>query len=310
MSIVIQSPGMLSLIQDGGRFGQHNIGLTTGGPMDDEAYYWANRILGNGANAAMIETTVGGLVIEAQADTVVAITGASVEANIDGNAVAQWRGVPLNKGQKLSLGFATAGCRIYIAFAGGLNITPQFGSCSTVIRESVGGIDGDKLSAGQQITCNDTALPVLQQLAEVYRPTYTNAISCDVVLGYQHRYFSDVQKAVFFSSNYRVTDSCDRMGYRLDGAAIPSAIEGMLSEGICMGAIQVPADGQPIVLINDRQTIGGYPKIGAVVRTDLAKLAQLMAGATVKFEPVSMEQAHNKIHLQQSRRMRTPLAEV
>jgi allophanate hydrolase subunit 2 len=84
----------------------------------------------------------------------------------------------------------------------------------------------------------------------------------------------------------------------------------MLSEGICMGAIQVPADGQPIVLINDRQTIGGYPKIGAVVRTDLAKLAQLMAGATVKFEPVSMEQAHNKIHLQQSRRMRTPLAEV
>ncbi|CAH0990236.1 5-oxoprolinase subunit C [Sinobacterium norvegicum] len=307
MSIVIESPGMLSLIQDSGRFGQHSVGLTTGGPMDDEAYYWANRILNNDANAAMIETTVGGLVVEIDVDTIIAITGATVDATLDGDAVPQWQGIRVNKGQKLSLGFATAGCRIYLAFAGGFDIAPQFGSCSTVMRESMGGIDGDKLAAGQRLQLNNVTPPSLQQLAESERPAYTDEVELDVVLGYQQQHFSEVQKALFFSSDYRVTDSCDRMGYRLDGASIPSAIEGMLSEGICLGAIQVPADGQPIVLINDRQTIGGYPKIGAVVRTDLAKLTQLMAGATIRFNPVSIEQAHNKIHLQQSRRQRTQL---
>ena len=117
-----------------------------------------------------------------------------------------------------------------------------------------------------------------------------------MILGYQQETFDPVQQQLFFSSEYTVSDRCDRMGYRLTGQEVQSSIKGILSEGICHGAIQIPADGQPIVLINDRQTIGGYPKIGSMISSDTARLGQMLPGAKVSFEAVSMEQAHNLLH--------------
>ena len=122
-----------------------------------------------------------------------------------------------------------------------------------------------------------------------------------MILGYQQQAFSTVSQQRFFSSEYRVTESSDRMGFRLKGPAIQSTLDGILSEGICLGAIQVPADGQPIILLNDRQTIGGYPKLGSVLSLDLGKLAQLLPGGSVRFEAISIEQAHNALLLSQQR---------
>ena len=141
----------------------------------------------------------------------------------------------------------------------------------------------------------------MHRLAESQRPTLStdNSARCRVIPGYQQQAFSAVQQQLFFSSTYKVTDSSDRMGYRLNGPAIKPALDGILSEGICLGAIQVPADGQPIVLLADRQTIGGYPKIGSVLSLDLGKLAQVTPGGTVSFEAISIEQAHNLLVLNQ-----------
>jgi allophanate hydrolase subunit 2 len=122
-----------------------------------------------------------------------------------------------------------------------------------------------------------------------------------VIVGYQHAAYDNLQKQRFFTSEYRVTKNCDRMGYRLEGAAITGAITGILSEGICQGAIQIPADGQPIILLSDRQTIGGYPKLGSVLSLDLDRLAQLGPGGKVRFEPISIEQAHNLLLLAEYR---------
>ena len=150
----------------------------------------------------------------------------------------------------------------------------------------------------------DNILPCASQqrktnlvLPELLRPKYFNDVVLRTVPSYQQKNFSSFQQRLFYSSDYSVSKSFDRMGYRLTGKKITGDIEGILSEGICQGAIQIPADGQPIVLLNDRQTIGGYPKIGAVMSIDIAKLGQLKQGDKVRFEPISMEQAHNCFHL-------------
>jgi allophanate hydrolase subunit 2 len=134
-------------------------------------------------------------------------------------------------------------------------------------------------------------------------------VTVRVIPGYQQAHFSRLQQRRFFSHAYTVSDRCDRMGYRLEGAAIACDIDGILSEGICFGAIQIPADGQPIVLLNDRQTIGGYPKIGSALSLDAARLSQLRPGGTVHFAPVSPYGAHNALHIAQSLSNHQPLLE-
>jgi allophanate hydrolase subunit 2 len=135
----------------------------------------------------------------------------------------------------------------------------------------------------------------------------TEETALRVVLGYQQDAFTNLQKQLFFSSQYSITESSDRMGYRLQGPAIKPAIDGILSEGICLGAIQVPADGQPIVLLSDRQTIGGYPKLGSVLSLDLDRLAQQLPGSQINFKPISIEQAHNALLLDEQQFLNTQL---
>jgi allophanate hydrolase subunit 2 len=174
-----------------------------------------------------------------------------------------------------------------------------------VVREKVGGLNGDKLQASDQLTCKAHTLSQHYRLADEDQPQYNDGAILRVVLGYQQVAFDIIEKQRFFSSRYQVTDRSDRMGFRLEGQAIKSDIVGMLSEGICHGAIQIPADGQPIVLMNDRQTIGGYPKIGSVIPLDTAKLAQLSPEASIQFEAIGPEYAHNLHCLAKSRFERT-----
>jgi biotin-dependent carboxylase-like uncharacterized protein len=315
-ALLVTKPGMLSLLQDGGRYGAFNVGLTNGGPLDKTAFHWANRLCGNELNSTAIEVSIGGLAVVASADTIIAVTGATMPLTINGQEKELWRSYLVKAGDSIELGYATSGSRCYLAVYGGFTIPNSFGSTATVCREKVGGLDGN----GNKLLVNDV-LPFntrnfdadqsvkLFKLSEDKQPQYNSEIVLRTILSYQQCHFSAIQQGLFFSREYKVSARCDRMGYRLEGKAIQSNIDGILSEGICHGAVQIPSDGQPIVLLNDRQTIGGYPKIGAVIALDTAKLAQAKQGDKVHFEPISMEYAHNLSHLALSLFNRTQLIE-
>ena len=313
---VIQ-PGLLSLIQDAGRFGQHHIGLTVGGPSDRDSFKWANRLCSNSENSAIIEITVGGLVLESSVETYFAVTGASIPLSINKVPHSTWTLHKVNIGDRIEIGFATVGSRCYLSVAGGFDIAPVFGSCSTVTRESIGGLHGDgrAIEAGDFLPCSSGLLAAPWCLPKEQRPVHVETAQSitvlRVILGYQQNYFTEQQKRLFFSSEYAVSERNDRMGSRLIGPSIKPSAGGLLSEGICLGAIQIPADGQPIVLLHDRQTIGGYPKIGSVLSLDLDKLTQLPTQSLVKFESISIEEAHNLLHLAKARQQRTrPIVDI
>lgn len=318
MSMTVLHPGMLSLLQDAGRFGQHRLGLTNGGPLDPQAYHWANRLCGNIAgdhppysNATAIEVNIGGCKLQAHCTTHIAITGAEVPAFINDRSIALWRSHVLHAGDVLALGYSQnpepAGCRSYLAVSGGFQVTPVFGSTATVVREGIGGLSGGALQAGDCLPCGTDTGSTLWSVPIEERPHYPAHVTLRVIPGYQQQAFSNAQQQRFFQQTYTVSERCDRMGYRLTGAPVTATMDGILSEGICPGAIQLPADGQPIVLLNDRQTIGGYPKIGSVLSLDLAKLAQLLPGGTVNFTPITIHCAHNALHLAHSRFCRAKL---
>ncbi|MBB3169713.1 biotin-dependent carboxyltransferase family protein [Simiduia aestuariiviva] len=302
-TVEVIKPGVLALLMDAGRKGQHGLGLTTGGPLDADAFFWANTLVRNTPNATAIEVSVGGMELRANAEVQIAVTGAQMPLFIDGNPRAIWQSHTVAAGSTIKLDFAKQGARAYLAVAGGFDVKPQFGSTATVVREGIGGLNGSALATGD-------ALPVLaqrptddQMLPVNLWPTYPQHPVLRVIEGYQVAHFSAAQRALFYSHEYQLSQQCDRMGYRLRGPALQCDIGGIVSEGICLGAIQVPADGQPIVLLNDRQTIGGYPKIGSVFSADLALLGQLMPGATVSFAPISAEAAHAELLLAERRRL-------
>ena len=305
----VLQPGILSLLQDAGRFGQHAIGLTNGGPLDRLSFNWANRLCGNDESACVIEASIGGLSLEAELDTTIALTGGDAPLSINGMPAAAWQTHHIKAGDKISLGIAQVATRHYLAVRGGFQLSPMFGSTATVVREKLGGLSGAALQAGDHIPYNassgdsDTCLSVDPK----HRPDYSGDITLRVIPGYQHKAFDHVQIARFYNHEFTISDKCDRMGFRMTGPEIQSGISGMLSEGICYGAIQIPADGQPIVLLNDRQTIGGYPKVGAVFSLDIAKLTQRLPGTVVSFEAITIDEAQTQLHLQHYRYQNTEL---
>ncbi|WP_409418927.1 biotin-dependent carboxyltransferase family protein [Marinomonas sp. RS-M-Aa-14] len=302
MAFKVIKPGLLALIQDLGRHGHQSIGLTTGGPMDEVAFRWANALLDNDSNSAQIEVTFGMFVLEAQADTSIAITGADLAATLNDKSITPWQTYAIKKGDVLAFHQPIWGLRAYLAVKGGFHCEPTLGSVATVMREKIGGLTGkgDKLQKGDLLgyqVCHEHEQRSVPRLAI---PNYGNK-EIPVILGYQYRSFSSLERANFFSSDYKVSSNSDRMGYRLEGQDIHSDLTGIISEGIAYGAIQVPKDGQPIVLLQDRQTIGGYPKIGCVTRVGGSILAQQKPGDIIQFTPITVDQAEQERHLQMAR---------
>lgn len=316
----VVSPGTLSLLQDAGRFGMTGLGLTQGGPLDGHSFAWANALVGNPLHSTVIEHSIGGLIVQASAGCTVAVTGAVLPLLLNGKAVACWQALTLKAGDELELGYMTQGLRAYLAVSGGFDVPLQFGSSATVMREGVGGLhqDGSKLAAGDQVPlAGQATLPALttpdpqvQQFslpplasvatltrAEQQQPGTSSALSLRLLEGYQHQLFSAVERARFYLNPYQVSTHCDRMGYKLSGSAISCNSRALLSEGISLGAVQIPPDGQPIVLLNDRQTLGGYPKIGTVLSLDCWRLAQTAPGSLVQFSPLDSYQVHNALAL-------------
>lgn len=296
-ALEVLQPGLLSLLQDRGRFAQAAIGLTTGGPMDPLAASLANQLLQNSPDATLIELSFGGLLLRARVDLQIAVTGATLPLVIDTAEQPLWEVINVPAGSEIRFGFSEIGCRSYLAVRGGFNIPHSFGSSSTVVREGIGGLNGQRLSAGDHLSVHSLEATQRLWLPPRIRPRYHNRATVRVIPGYQIANFPRVEQQRFFGSEYVVSDRCDRMGYRLEGPPVRCDIQGILSEGIAPGAIQVPPDGQPIALLNDRQTIGGYPKIGCAFSLDCNALAQLRPGDTVHFTPISEQYAHNALHL-------------
>ncbi len=292
MSLLIERAGALASLQDGGRMGVRHLGVTQGGPVDWVSHNWANWLLGNPVQAATVEITLGNFSLRAQTDTCLAICGADLGAALDDEAIAPGRSFEVRKGQLLTFTHPKRGVRAYLAAPGGFQATPVLGSCATVRREQLGGLTGD----GQALTegnclhwlggASDTSreLPA-QTVTPLSRP------SLAVVLGAQIGDFSGQSLFDAFNSDWTVDQRADRMGVRLLGPALHSTRSSMISEGVPLGAIQVPADGQPIILLNDRQTIGGYPRLGALTPAAVAQLAQCLPGTPLRLKPFSLEAA-------------------
>lgn len=282
---------MLLTIQDLGRFGYQNTGFPVSGALDRRALMLGNILLGNPPGEAGLEMTLLGAAIEFHADTCVSLTGAEMNATLNGEPVPRYTAFAVHEGDVLRCGAAAEGCRAYLCVAGGIDVPVVMGSKSTYMKCAVGGLEGRKLKAGDVLPLTFPR-PELYDMAartlpgEANRP-YPQVLR--VILGPQDDYFTEKGIETFFTSGYTVTADSDRMGVRFDGPAIESK-NGMdiISDGIPLGGIQVPSSGKPIILLADRQTTGGYAKIGAVLSCDLPALAQAKPGAVFGFTPISV----------------------
>jgi biotin-dependent carboxylase-like uncharacterized protein len=298
--IKIINHGMLTLIQDAGRYGYQQFGVPVSGVMDSFSHRVGNILVGNDENEAVIEVTMLGPQIEFQEDSVIAITGGDLSPSINGKSVEMWRSMYVKFGDVLSFGAMKKGCRSYIAFAGGIDAPLVMGSKSTYVKASIGGHKGRPLKGGDVIQIGKTK-EVLSKLKDRYIPKkfipeYINDFDVRVVLGPQEDYFTSKGMETFLSNKYVVTNECDRMGFRLDGEAIEHIGGGdIISDGISFGAIQIPGHGKPIIMMADRQTTGGYTKIGNIIWIDLCKVAQAKPGDKIGFKEITVEQAHEEL---------------
>lgn len=294
MTIKILNPGLLTTIQDLGRWGFQNVGMTVAGAMDHYSLKVANLLVGNKIDEACIEASFLGPEIEFNTDDIISITGADMSPKINGAPVNMWEAVSVKRGDILKFQGAKSGVRTYIAFGRTLDVPVIMGSKSTFLRGKLGGFNGRKLAKGDEIKLGSEMKSKLYALPEKYIPKYSKTQEIRVVLGPQKDYFDDDAINTFLSSEYKITNEADRMGYRLEGEKIKHIeTPDIISDGIVFGSIQVPGHGSPIVMMADRQTTGGYTKIATVISQDLEKLAQMGAGGSIRFKEVSVEEAQN-----------------
>ena len=295
--ITILDGGLMTTIQDKGRPGFQQYGMSVSGAMDDFSMRVGNLLVGYEPYEAVLETTILGPTVQFNVNTVIAITGAKMNPQINSKPVPMWRSILVNSGDILTFLGLISGCRSYIALAGGIGIESVMGSKSTYVRGAIGGLNGNKLQVGDEFDLDlknkDLSGLDNKRIPQEYLPIYANTCEIRVVLGPQDDYLTQETISVFFESEYEVTNEADRMGYRLSGSKIEH-IQGadIISDGIALGSIQVPRYGMPIIMMADRQTTGGYTKIATVISSDLAILAQLRPGDKIRFKQVSITKAH------------------
>ncbi|AUG00894.1 allophanate hydrolase [Pseudomonas sp. 09C 129] len=293
--LTIEASTPLCLLQDAGRFGVRHLGVTQGGALDWVSMSWANWLLGNALDAPVIEITLGGFSVVAEELCLLALAGADLGACIDERPLSPGRSFILQKGQRLRFTQPYLGARAYLAAPGGFNAPKVLGSCASVVREELGGLDGfgRPLAAGARLEYCGAGVN-LKVLSGKQLPDLQSKAPLEVILGAQIGQFSGQSLFDAFNSAWTLDSRADRMGMRLLGPSLRYQGAPMISEGIPLGAIQVPPDGQPIVLLNDRQTIGGYPRLGALTPLALARLAQCLPGSEVRLTPVVQETAYRQ----------------
>ena len=299
MGICAQRGGPLTTVQDKGRLGYQNLGFSASGAMDRRALRLANLLLDNEENAAVLEVTMVGPKFTFESPNCFVLTGADLKASLNGQVLETNRVYAAGAGDVVDFpqSFPSRGARAYIGFAGGLDLPPLMGSRSTYLKGKMGGLEGRGLKAGDRLEflAPRSQLPNLEKrrLPEDFEAVYGGRqVKIRVILGPQEDSFTPEGLELFLHQPYRVTPNSDRMGSRLDGPVIPhKGRADIISDGIAFGAIQVPSEGKPIILLADRQSTGGYTKIANVITVDLPKVAQRMVGDEIRFEAVSVEQA-------------------
>ncbi|RLQ90972.1 biotin-dependent carboxyltransferase family protein [Planomicrobium sp. Y74] len=304
--LTIHKSGMQTTVQDFGRTGFQKYGVVASGAMDPYALRIANLLVGNEENAAALEITLMGPSIHFDEDHVISICGGNLTPQLDSKVVGCWRAIPVAKGQTLTFGKPRSGSRCYVAVAGGIDVPAVMGSRSTYARAELGGYEGRALDSGDQLAIGEAS--AAQKSAAhngswfVPSPSYSPNPVIRITKGRQFELFSEQSRKHFLSETFSVNSQSDRMGYRLDGPrlALTEAQE-MISEAVVFGSIQVPADGNPIILMADRQTAGGYPKIAEVITVDLPLISQLKPGDRLRFKEVSVEEAQHLLKLQEKK---------
>ncbi|MDQ0072081.1 biotin-dependent carboxylase-like uncharacterized protein [Variovorax boronicumulans] len=304
--IVVQKPGLLASVQDLGRHGHRQLGICPGGALDVLALTLANRLVGNVDGAAGLELTMGGCEVRFETDTRIALAGDDFGAQLDGVPLWPCWSVPVAAGQVLKLsganaaGAKKAGLRSWLAVAGGIDVAPVLGSRSTDLKAGFGGHEGRALRKGDKLPLGPSRLNAAQRARKLFGlrgPDWgpeeaDGAIALRVLPGPEFELFTLAARDVLWGERWRITSQSNRMGSRLAGTELKRKRAGdMLSSGVIPGTIQVPPSGQPIILMGDAQTTGGYPRIGVVIRADLWKLAQAPLNGKLRLVPVDMAQS-------------------
>jgi len=283
------SKGIFTTLQDRGREGYKHLGVTQSGAMDEYAYLWSQKLLDN-KNANALEVMVG-LTLEVLKSTTIAICGADLDFKINGVSKPIWQTYYVEKGDILSFPKRLTGQRAYLSVKEGFLIKQLYGSYATTLKENI----GSKLQKDNLLAFISHEKCHTKRLQKKYIPNHKEPLTLRLLLTYQNDYFSKEEQEKFFNGAYEITLESDRMGAKLKGEPITPTQGGIISEGIAFGSVQIPKDGQPIILLKERQTIGGYPKIGTVLAIDCFKFSQRSIGTCVRFEPITLEVAREEM---------------
>lgn len=302
-AIKVINPGGYTTVQDRGRFGYQNMGVPVSGVLDTFAFTIANILVGNPANRPVMEITVTGPGIEVRKEMDIALTGAQMPITINKIPAEQWHSIRVKPGDIINIGMIQSGCRSYLAFSGGIKAAQVMNSSSTYFGAKIGGFQGRPLKKDDILEVKDAdLLNKSRKIAEKFIPGYPDQVVARAISGPQDDYFDKGMKT-FFSCEYTVTEKADRMGYRLQGEPVSikkDMPQSIVSEPSMPGSIQVPADRQPIILLNE-QTVGGYAKIATIISSDLPVVAQTIPGNIIRFEKINLDAAHKIIAQQQNK---------
>jgi biotin-dependent carboxylase-like uncharacterized protein len=302
----VLEPGILTTVQDLGRYGFSQFGVPPSGALDTFSLRVGNLLVGNREEEACLEVTLMGLKIKVLKEVVIAITGGDLSPTLNEEPLEMWRIHLLVEGDVITFKKVQAGCRAYLAVSGGFVVPKIMGSSSTYLSGNFGGLEGRKFRRGDILFTLDIP-PSLDKLgfrfSSDWIPSLEKEMLLRVIPGPQDHHFTEKGFQTFYSSSYQVTPQCDRMGVRLEGPKIErrsDVEESIISEGLISGAIQVPGDGKPIIILTELVT-GGYTKIATIISTDLSKVAQLKPGDQVRFKPISIEESHFLLREQEER---------
>jgi biotin-dependent carboxylase-like uncharacterized protein len=302
-TFLVIEPGSLSTVQDRGRFGWQSLGVPVSGVLDSYSAQAANCLVGNDKDAAVLEMTVNGTTLAVLRSACLAVTGAEVSVKVNSRVRACWESFHVQPGDLIRIGQVSKGCRMYLAVSGGIDVPLVMGSRSTSVGTGLGGFCGRALHKGDILSVDGPqCLPAPARVPEVYIPELSKEIVLRCIPGPQDDFFDHLSSSLY-GSEYTVTARADRRGVRLEGPVVHHGLDSpgrVLSEPSLSGNIQVPGDGQPIVLLVE-QTVGGYAKAATVISSDLPRLAQAVPGNFVRFQAVSLEEAHRIFYQIQSR---------
>lgn len=295
-TLEILSPGPLTTVQDLGRFGYGRYGVAPSGALDSFSLRIGNLLVDNPEHEACLEITLVGLKVKAVTDLAVSITGADLRPHLNEKPIGMWRSHVLRKGETLSFKGPKNGCRAYLALGGGINVPPVMGSKSTNLSSKFGGLEGRSLQKGDILSSDSPRLHLKAEgraFDPEWVPSYSGEWVLKVVFGPQDDHFTDEARRSFLNSYFKITSQSDRTGIRLAGPVIQRKRgigESIISEGVVPGTIQVPGDGQPIIILRETVT-GGYRKIATVITADLPFLGQMKPEERVKFQEISIDDA-------------------